>query len=335
MTYMVEVCGLTKKFAQQKRIRDVFTGSAPQLVTAIDNVSFSLEAKEIFGLLGPNGAGKTTLINMLCTLLIPTSGTARINGIDVLKEPGKIRRLVGLVTSNERSFYWPLTVRQNLHFFAQLYRLPDKETSPWINEMLDALDIARFADRRFDSCSTGVRQRVAFARAMLHRPRILFMDEPTKGLDPVAAVELVQLIEDRILNMWGPTIIITSHNLTEIEQLCKRVAIMQRGRLLKCEEIEALKSSVSKIKSYVLELAGAPEPFLPQLSGLDGVVNIKTVRDAASTRFEIETNGRPGLVSEMLRNVLANGADVMHCSEVPVSLQDVFSRVIASARQGG
>ncbi|MGB7629658.1 MAG: ABC transporter ATP-binding protein, partial [Candidatus Deferrimicrobium sp.] len=245
MKHIVEVFGLTKRFKPQRGVKDFLKGNPPAEITAVDNVSFGLEEGEVFGLLGPNGAGKTTLINLLCTLLIPTSGTARLGDIDVVRDPAGIRKLVGLVTSNERSFYWRLTGLQNLRFFSDLYRVPIPGLGEWISELLEALDVSAYADRRFDSYSTGIRQRFAFARALLHRPRIIFMDEPTKGLDPVAAVDLVRLIGERILRMWGPTIIITSHNLVEIERLCGRVAIMDGGKLLKCGSIEMLRKSFS------------------------------------------------------------------------------------------
>lgn len=334
MNSIVEVCGLGKRFVPQRTMRDFFNGTPRGEVTAVDDVSFALDAGEIFGLLGPNGAGKTTLINMLCTLLIPSSGTARIGGIDVLRDPARIRKFVGLVTSNERSFYWRLTVRQNLQFFAKLYRVSGRGFDAWLSELLEALDIDAYADRRFDNCSTGIRQRVAFARALLHRPRIIFMDEPTKGLDPLAAVDLIRLIGDRILQTWGPTIIITSHNLVEIEKLCKRVAIMRRGKLLKCGSIEDLRESAATTKTYLLSVGQSPGGCEAAISSVRGVVSVRGTPENGRMRFEVTIDGHAGVLSDVLRAVLSHGGDIQHCGEVTVSLQDIFSRIVSSSGGG-
>ena len=303
-------------------------------VIALDRVSLTVDKGEILGLVGPNGAGKTTLINILCTLIIPTSGSAWVGDKDVLTEASDVRRFVGLVTSNERSFYWRLTGRQNLHFFSNLYHISHRESESWIEELLDVLDLRPYADRRFDSYSTGIRQRFAFARGLLHRPSVIFMDEPTKGLDPLASTELIHLIRERIMALWSPTVIMTSHNMKEIEQLCTKVAIMGRSRILHCGTIYELSQSVSTDKSYRLIVSKLQPGCLEVIEGMRDIVGVQSSRHEGSTHLEITLSGRNGVISDVLRTLLSGGGEVTHCSEVSASLQEIFSRIISSSTGG-
>ena len=303
-------------------------------ITALDRVSLAVEEGEVLGLVGENGAGKTTLINVLCTLVIPTAGTARVGGRDVMREPAEVRKAIGLVASNERSFYWRLTGRQNLAFFSELYRIPPGTFASWSGELMEALDIAQYADRRFDSLSTGIRQRFAFARAMLHRPRIIFMDEPTKGLDPVAAAELLQVIRDRIIGSWRPTIIITSHNLKEIEDLCNRVAIMSRGGVVYCDSIGNLRRGAALGVTYRLAIRGGWQGSLAALTRIEGVLGAREEEIQGTKWVEVRMAKEGGLVTELLRSILAGGGELVHCSEVADSVQEVLTRILAASHGG-
>lgn len=329
----IEVIDLVKEYPTQRSLVDVVRGRGARgtPMRALDHVSFDVGQGEVLGLLGANGAGKTTLINILCTLLTPTSGSARIGGHDVEREPHLARRLVGLVTSNERSFYWRLTGRQNLRFFADLYHVPAAEVDNRIVEFLEALDLTRFADRRFDSYSTGIRQRFAFARAMLHRPRILFMDEPTKGLDPNASASMLQVIKERILPAWQPTILVTSHNLTEIEKLCDRVAIVDRGRLLRLGTLSELARSIRSHEAYTVQLAALNPRILDGLRSLLGAERVR-VRDPAEGLLELGLDdGEQGL-TRALAVLIESGATIRRCEPIEVSLEDVFRQTVAQPR---
>jgi len=333
MEYAVEIIALSKRFVPQRGLGAVVRGTPVKEFFALDAVSFSVEAREVFGLAGPNGAGKTTLMKILCTLLIPTAGIARVGGLNVLEDAAEVRRLIGLVTSNERSFYWRLTGRQNLLFFAALYGLP-RQATPWIEELLDALDLRAYADRRFDSYSTGIRQRLAIARALLHQPRILLMDEPTKGLDPTAAAALIRLLRERIVPLWGPTIIITSHNLRETEQLCSRVAIMQAGQLLCCGRLDELRRNLFPHTTYRLTTGKLSPSAVEAIANLQGVVGVRAMQGQGSLALEMQLTTENGALSAVLRTVLANGGEVYHCSEVPVSLEEVFDCIVSSSTGG-
>lgn len=318
----IEAARLCMAYRTERRLNALFRRNPQPEVVALDDVSFTVNRGEVLGLVGRNGAGKTTLINILCTLVTPTSGRACVGGHDVLTHPERARRLVGLVTSNERSFYWRLTGRENLQFFGELYRVPGKELRVRIGEFLDALDLQRYADLRFDGYSTGVRQRFAFARALLHRPTVLFMDEPTKGLDPAAAATLLKLVRERILAVWRPTIVVTSHNLTEIEALCDRVAIVDEGRLLRIGTIADLARSVRSYEAYAIHLARADRLLMLGLSAFLGAGCVR-MRDGPAPVLELRFDGTPTL-SHALRYILEHGGEVKRCEPVDMSLSEVF-----------
>ena len=325
----IEVRDLVKDYALQRSLVDTFRrrGPSAQRVRALDRVSFTVEQGEVLGLLGANGAGKTTLINILCTLLTPTSGKALIGGHDVELNPERARLQIGLVTSNERSFYWRLTGRQNLRFFADLYHVPAAEVEGRIDDFLEALDLTRFANRRFDGYSTGVRQRFAFARAMLHRPRILFMDEPTKGLDPNASAAMLQVIKERILQVWHPTILVTSHNLSEIEKLCQRVAIVDRGRLRRIGTISELARNLRSHEAYAILVSGLKEPALSRLRSLLGDDRVRLL-GAGNEALEVDVDKGDRSLSKVLALLLETGVSIKRCEPIEVSLEDVFRQTV-------
>jgi ABC-2 type transport system ATP-binding protein len=200
-------------------------------VEALSEVTLDVQAGEIFGLIGRNGAGKTTLTKIIATLVQPTSGTVTVNGFDSVRDDEKVRAQVGLATAEERSFYWRLTVEQNLMFFARLYGLSDALARRRIIELVKQFELKELVARRFGELSTGNKQRMAFARAMLSKPPVLLLDEPTRSLDPLAAARMRALINKLAGGDPPVTILLTSHNLTEVEELCARIAIISRGRI--------------------------------------------------------------------------------------------------------
>lgn len=198
-------------------------------ITALQDINLSIPYGEIFGLMGPNGAGKTTLVKILSTLLLPTSGSARVAGYD-LKDTINIKMSIGLLSSDERSFYWRLSGMENLRFFASLHNLSPSVVKERINEIIDMLQIREFINRRFDSYSSGMKQKMSIARSLINKPRILFVDEPTRGIDPVSASNITHILRDLAKN--GTTIFLITHNIQEASEICSRVAIMDKGRIL-------------------------------------------------------------------------------------------------------
>jgi ABC-2 type transport system ATP-binding protein len=201
-------------------------------VEAVRDVSFDVREGEVFGLIGPNGAGKTTLTKMIATLIQPTSGQVTVKGFDSVRDDEEVRRNVGLAGAEERSFYWRLTAEQNLLFFARLYGLSGGEAKQKISELLSLLQIEDLARRRFAELSTGNKQRLGVARAMLANPPVLLLDEPTRSLDPIAAARMRTMIKSLTQDAARRvTVFLTSHNLAEVEELCDRVAIIGKGQL--------------------------------------------------------------------------------------------------------
>ncbi len=209
------------------RLKKFFSLPIQPAVEALTNVSFDIGEGEIFGLIGKNGAGKTTLTKIIATLVQPTSGQVSVKGFDSVNDEVKVRSLIGLATAEERSFYWRLTTQQNLLFFARLYGIKDNPARKRIAELFAELNLTDLAKRRFSELSTGNKQRLAVARALLPRPPILLLDEPTRSLDPLAASNM----RDLITSLKGISVLLTSHNLAEIEELCRRVAIISNGQI--------------------------------------------------------------------------------------------------------
>ena len=214
-----------------RRLRQFFRRPVKDPVQALRDVSFEVETGEIFGLIGRNGAGKTTLSKIVATLVQPTTGSVAVRGHDSVDNDELVRQNIGLATAEERSFYWRLTAEQNLLFFARLHGLPDRIAKQRIRDLFGKLELEELAKRRFGELSTGNKQRLAVARAMLANPPVLLLDEPTRSLDPLAAQKLREMIRSLAAQDPPVTILLTSHNLAEVETLCGRVAIISRGRI--------------------------------------------------------------------------------------------------------
>ncbi|HEU4510344.1 MAG TPA: ABC transporter ATP-binding protein [Pyrinomonadaceae bacterium] len=229
-----------------RRLRAFFRRPVKEPVEALRDVSFEVETGEIFGLIGRNGAGKTTLTKIVATLVQPTAGSVEVHGHDSVEDDEHVRRLIGLSTAEERSFYWRLTSEQNLMFFARLHGLSDRTAKQRIKDLFEKLELDEVARRRFGELSTGNKQRLAVARALLSSPQVLLLDEPTRSLDPLAAERMREMI--RSLGQQDPpvTILFTSHNLAEVETLCARVAIISRGRIRAIDTPKNLRALTSE-----------------------------------------------------------------------------------------
>ena len=201
------------------------------VLTTLSGVNLRVKEGEVLGLLGPNGAGKSTLIKILCTLILPTVGEAYVNGYNVVKEGRQARSSIGFITTDERSFYWRLSGRENLQFFATLHNMPQSQVKARVEELLDVVHLKNRADEPFLNYSAGMKQRMAIARGLLNDPKVLFMDEPTRSLDPGAAKSLRDFIKDHIVTERGKTVLISTHQLDEAEQLCDTIAILDEGRI--------------------------------------------------------------------------------------------------------
>ena len=209
-------------------------------LVAVDEVSFHIERDEIVGLIGPNGAGKTTLLKTLATLILPSKGCVRVAGHEVVAESGSVRRCIGLVTGEERSFYWRISGRKNLEFFAAFYSLPKRLARDRVEALIELLEISA-PDTMVGKYSSGMKQRLGLARCLLHDPPVLLMDEPTKSLDPGSAEQIRGLVKEHLCLKEKKTIMWATHNLQEVEELCDRIGLIDQGRLVATGSMEELR----------------------------------------------------------------------------------------------
>lgn len=333
MTWTIETYGLTKRFPAPASLRRLF--AAPALGRpAVDGVDLQVREGELFGLLGPNGAGKTTLIKMLCTLVAPTSGRAAINGYDLHQETA-IKRSVGLATSDERSFYWRLSGRQNLEFFASLHGLTREEARPRVERLLAQFELDEVANRRFQTYSTGMRQRLSIARALLNEPRLLFLDEPSKGLDPTATRQLHELIHT-LAGSNGITIFLTTHHLEEAEQLCDRIAIMNRGRICACGTLDELRQTLDLQAHYRLRVRGFREEVRASLQRCVGSLQV-TAPDGGpagvETLVEFPAPRDPAGLTAALDTLRQEQVTIAEINHQPASLESIFTQLVENDKR--
>ena len=223
-------------------------------VVAVDDVSFSVEPGELFGLVGPNGAGKTTTVKMLATLLLPNSGSANILGFDIVKDADTVRRHIGFIFGGERGLYWRLSGKDNLRYFASLYHVDPEVTRKRIPFLLELVGLKDRGDEKVEGYSRGMKQRLHVARTLLHDPQVLFLDEPTIGLDPLGAREFRQVIRD--LQSEEKTILLTTHYMFEADSLCQRVGVINHGKIIALDTPDALKSHVRDLSVIEVEMYG-------------------------------------------------------------------------------
>ena len=289
---------------------------------AVDGIDLAVKSGEIFGLLGPNGAGKTTTMKMLATLLLPTSGTIRVLGLDPLEQPRAVRARLGAMLSGERSLYWKLTARENLDYFAALYHVPPSETRPRIDRVLGEVNLSDRADDYVERYSTGMRQRLALARALLPDPPLLLLDEPTVGLDPQASRDLRDRVRE--LRAQGRTVLLTTHYMEEADQLCDRVAIIDHGRIAALDTPAALKRTIRAEEVVRLELGvdGDDRPVLERLGRAATVA--RSERSNGTLAVTAHCASARDFVPAAFDAARSTGATVRHVEVVPVTLEDVF-----------
>lgn len=292
-------------------------------LVAVDHVSIDVMRGEIFGLLGPNGAGKTTLIRMLCTLSRPSEGTATVSGYDIKRQDSKVREQIGLV-SEKMIMYDRLTAEENLRLFGKLYDIPSDVLSQRIEELLDLVRMRKWADHKIGTFSTGMKQRINVIRALLNQPNILFLDEPTLGLDPQSTGEIRDFI--RNVNMeHKTTIILTTHMMVEADMLCDRVGIIDYGKISALDSPRNLKRIISGTDATVVEL------YIPNLStGITsqikslGCINNVMVED--NTHIKVQAKGDDAF-DNIIDCVRSSGGKISSVKNLEPTLEDVFLHI--------
>ena len=287
---------------------------------AVDDISFSVKKGEIFGLLGPNGAGKSTIIRMLCTLSRPTKGSATVASYDIVKQDGKVRQHIGLV-SEKMIMYDQLTARENLKLFGKLYNIPNHLLNTRIDELLGFVRMEKWADHRIDTFSTGMKQRINVIRALVNEPNILFLDEPTLGLDPQSTAEIRELIR-RINAENGTTIILTTHIMVEADILCKWIGIIDHGKIVALDTPANLKKLVSGTDATAFEIEISNlEPRM--MSSLQSQSPVKSLVQVDPTHLIVRANGSDAF-DNIIDNLRNSGAKVRMVKNLEPTLEDVF-----------
>ena len=301
--YMIETCDLTKKFGS---------------LVATDCVNLKIKNGELFGLLGPNGAGKSTMIRLLCTLTRPTKGTATIGGYDIVKDDSKVRGLVGLV-SEKMIMYDRLTAKENLKFFGKLYNIPNDVLGSRIKELIELVHMEKWQNKEVGTFSTGMKQRINVIRALLNMPKVLFLDEPTLGLDPQSSSEIREFI--RKINQEGKiTIILTTHMMVEADMLCNRIGIMDYGKIVALDTPFNLKRMVSKGNVFELNISNLNNKLLSLIKSLPCVNSVARENE---TRIKVHAKGGKAF-DDIVDVVRANNGEIVSINSLEPTLEDVF-----------
>jgi ABC-2 type transport system ATP-binding protein len=299
----IEVKGITKRFGD---------------FVAVNHISFEVRQGELFGLLGPNGAGKTTLIRMLTTLTPPTEGTARVAGFDVREDPDDVRHSIGVIpqalTSDPE-----LTAEENLNIHAKLYGVPANHRQELIRDLLESVDLTKFSKSLVGTFSGGMRRRLEIARGLVHSPKILFLDEPTTGLDPVSRTNVWEMIE-KLQHQSGLTILLTTHYMDEADKLCERIAIVDHGQLVALDTPTRLKDSVPINDVVEVEFVNAPPNWHETLASIPQVVSV-TEHDGVT---HITTQNGPQTVGAVMDLARQHQVSVQRLTVQSTTLDDVF-----------
>lgn len=330
-TYAIEIEGLTKRFPRLKRYREMLTHPFKQeVITALRGVDLQVGRNELFGLLGPNGAGKTTLIKILCTLMLPNEGWAKVNGYDISQYGRQVRRSIGYVVNEERSFYWRLTGRQNLDFYATLNNLTPTQAKKRIGQVLDITDLVQNADKMFKDYSTGMRQRLAIARGLLSEPEILFMDEPTRSLDPALAQQLREFVLQEIIERQGKTVFFSTHNLSEAK-ICHRIAVLHQGKIRICGTMQDIRGLTTK-KRYLIKLHQNGFDYHKVILSLPYVLGITKLKPEPCSPYvslEVDIDEKQGSMWQLAEKIVGSGGRLEACHPQDISLEEAFAQLTA------
>jgi len=313
---------------ETKNLVRVFKGPDKGIVKALDDVSVTIEEGEIFGLLGPNGAGKTTFIKILSTLLLPTRGEAYVKGFSVVKEPNKVRKIINLVSGGETPGYGILTVRENLWFFSQLYGLPSSKAKEKIKLLMRELNFEEYANARMNKLSSGYKQRLNLARGLINDPDILFLDEPTLGLDVLTAKNLRDYMMNWAKQERKGTILLTTHYMAEADEMCDRVAIIDHGRILACDSPQTLKENLAKNPSAKIEISSTSinSDFLKSIHGIIGFTQTRNIQTGTTTLKVVARD--ESAFSKIVSKMTEENLKVLTVSKTEPTLEDVYISLV-------
>jgi len=340
--YSIQTNNLTKLFRKRRHFgifgflrkrakKKGSSGREKDITVALDHVNVNIRSEELFGLLGPNGAGKTTLVKCLSTTLLPDEGTAIVNGFDILKQATLVRSSIGLAIGGERTLYWKLTAKDNLMYFASLYKIPRNHAKERVDELLELMGLSDRADERLEDYSTGMRQKVAIARALLHDPPVLLLDEPTLGLDPTFSRQIRNLIKE-LCRKEGKTALLTTHSMEEADEMCDRIAIINDGKIVAIDTPTNLKAMVKETELVEVACYNLPHNIEDHLRALCPDVEVITALHGEEER------GNPSRVKIMggsAEKYVGTVVDALHEKSARIvnlrigvpTLEDVFIKL--------
>lgn len=328
--YAIVTRDLTKTYRskiQNSEQRFSFFNRKNRIVTAVNHVNLEIRRGELFGLLGRNGAGKTTLVKVLCTLLPPDGGTAVVNGFDVKRQQMQVKESIGTVFSvGERGFFWRLTGYANLEFYAAINNVPRHDRKERIMEILDLVGMKENAFENFQKYSGGMKRKMALARALLPDPPILLLDEPTTGLDAISSRNIRDFIRNDLVKKTSKTVLYTTHYIEEAAQICDRIAIMHKGRLIVVDTPDALKALVKKAEAVDIVVKNMSNEQVNMLRGLDGVVNVAVETQEATLgqmrlRLRLKSND---VLPSVFDFFFKEKINVVNFKQEELTLEDAF-----------
>lgn len=315
MNKVITAENLTREYVVKKKIK------GKNVVTAVDNISFDVFEGEVFGFLGQNGAGKTTTIKILTTLLLPTKGRVLVLGHDVDKEEKEIRKKINFVYGGERSLYWRLTGRENLIYFSMLYNVHDYKSK--IEEIIKKLKLAEYIDKRVETYSKGMKQKLQIAKGLVNDPKILFLDEPTIGLDPIAANDLRYIIKE--LSNKGTTIFFTTHYMDEAEKLCDRIALIKKGNIVALDTPKNLIQQNADFNTLEVSVKTFQQKWIDEIAAIEGIINVGiNKKDAVKIVIKYKTQID---IPDMVINIIKM-KNIINTNLRTSSLEDVYVKLI-------
>jgi ABC-2 type transport system ATP-binding protein len=318
--HTIEVSKLRRTFKSSMGVLNRKT----KIITAVDSISFEVKVGELFGMLGPNGAGKTTTVKMLTTLLIPSGGSAHVAGMDVVREAEKIRPRIGFIFGGERGLYWRLSGEDNLRYFASLYYVDPQVAKKRIPYLLELVKLEDRGKEKVEGYSRGMKQRLHIARALIHDPEILFLDEPTIGLDPVGARELRQAVLN--LQSEKKTILLTTHYMFEADALCQRTAVINHGKIIAMDTPANLKKVVKDLSVVELETFGISPDAVKKLKELPFVESVTLEDRDQRQHILIQTPRGPEAVPALMEAL--EGVEIGKVSIREPTLEDAYVRLV-------
>ncbi len=334
MTFAAETRDLTRIFKRRARRHlfrrkkaDAKEDSDGGPVTALDHVNLTINEGELFGLLGPNGAGKTTLIKVLCTLLLPTSGSAYVAGYDISKNVNEVRRKISMVSGGETSGYGLLTTRENIWMFSQFYGIPSKAAKERIDGLMETFGLKDKKNAKVRTLSTGERQKMNMVRGFVSDPEIIFLDEPTLGLDVNASRTIREYVMKWTRNNDHKTVLLTTHYMMEAEMMCDRVAIIDRGRILALDTPQNLKKMIHKESTVQLEVNALKDPA--PIGAIKGIKNFSAKDDISHGTTSITLIVQDeSAISDVMSLIASQGSRVQSMRKTDPTLEDVFISMV-------